>query len=126
MARALGCPSRLELSVALIDDLAMKELNLKYCGSDETTDVLSFSQLAPGEPAEEGLLGDIAINVDAARRQSAERGHSTRRELDLLAAHGLLHLLGYEHSEAAAAERMREAERMLVGGSIINDVTGEV
>jgi probable rRNA maturation factor len=129
MGRKLGCERGAELSVALVDASSMSELNLKYRGSDVATDVLSFPQETMDEVERDrpdGLLGDVVINVDAAARQAGERGHSTSSELDLLAAHGLLHLLGYSHGDGGSAAEMREAERMLVGGSIIDEGTGEV
>lgn len=130
MAAALVASCELELSVMLADDGEMRRLNSEYRGIDETTDVLSFPQFSAEELDEiescsGELLGDIVIGYEAATKQAAARGHSVDDELDLLAAHGLLHLLGYDHSDEAGALRMGEAERKLVGGSIIGEETGD-
>jgi probable rRNA maturation factor len=77
--------------VALVPDARVRALNRQYRQKDAPTDVLSF-------PAEEnGLLGDVVIAVGVARRQAHEAGHSLQTELRVLALHGLLHLLGYDH-----------------------------
>jgi len=70
-------------------------------------------------------VGDIVIGLQTARRQAAERGVTASDELELLAAHGLLHLFGYDHMFPAEAEEMARQERMLLGRSIINEATGE-
>jgi probable rRNA maturation factor len=128
MMRALAPCEPLELSVCLVDDQEMRRLNREFLGSDQTTDVLSFPLLEPGElsgihasAGQPEPLGDIVINVDAARRQAEERGQTIAGEVELLAAHGLLHLFGHDHEEPGAAEEMAEAERALVGRSIIKD-----
>lgn len=78
----------------LAGDRALRELNRRYRGKDKATDVLSF----PGEATPEGRhLGDVVISMAAVRRQAREAGHSAGRELRLLALHGALHCLGYDH-----------------------------
>jgi probable rRNA maturation factor len=83
----------------------MRELNLAYRGKDYATDVLSF----PVDTPADGRLGDIVIATGVAARQAREAGHSLRTELRVLALHGLLHLLGYDHEhdrgEMARVER---------------------
>ncbi len=75
-------------------DREIRRLNRVYRGRDVPTDVLSF----PGEEAPDGYhLGDVVISLPTARRQAAEAGHSTDRELRELLLHGLLHCLGYDH-----------------------------
>ena len=77
--------------MALVPDARVRALNRQYRRKDTATDVLSF-------PAEEkGQLGDVVIAVGVARRQAHEAGHSLQTELRVLALHGLLHLLGYDH-----------------------------
>jgi len=130
MATELAIGDEIELSVVLVDDDEMRRLNGQYRGTDEVTDVLSFPQTTDGEledGADGGLtvLGDIAIGVQAAARQASRRGHSTEEEIDLLAAHGLLHLLGYNHENTLEAERMESVERKLVGSSILGEETGD-
>lgn len=77
------------LSISLTDDQVIKKFNRQYRKISYSTDVLSFSQ-----DGEEGLLGDILISVPTARRQAGKLFH---REIALLAIHGTLHLLGYDH-----------------------------
>ena len=93
------------LVVALLSDVRVRALNRRYRGRDASTDVLSFPA---GEP---GLLGDVVIARGVARRQAARAGHPLRTELRVLALHGLLHLLGYDHEYDDG--RMARAERRL-------------
>jgi len=98
LARAAPAAARGVVAVALIPDAAMGRLNKEFRGKDYPTDVLSFP--AGPEPKARGLvpaLGDIAIATGVARRQAREHGHSVAVELRVLALHGLLHLLGYDH-----------------------------
>lgn len=90
---AAAAPARAhgEVSVALVDDAVVRDLNRRYRDADATTDVLSF----PGD--DPGFLGDIVIAAGVARRQAAEAGHAFGTEARVLALHGLLHLMGYDH-----------------------------
>ena len=100
-------PSRAQgdVSIAIVSDARVRELNRRYRRKDSPTDVLSF-------PADEpGTLGDIVIAAGVARRQAREAGHSTQTELRVLALHGLLHLLGYDHEHDDG--RMARLERRL-------------
>ena len=110
-----------ELSVLLADDPTVHELNKTYRGTDEATDVLSFSQ-TEGEPfaQPEGAvphLGDVIISIDTARRQAAEYAVSLQDEVSHLLVHGVLHLLGYDHEDAAEADVMRRHEEAILGGA---------
>lgn len=110
-----------ELSVLLADDPTVHELNKTYRGTDEATDVLSFSQ-TEGEPfaQPEGAmphLGDVIISIDTARRQAAEYTVSLQDEVSHLLVHGVLHLLGYDHEDAAEADVMRRHEEAILGGA---------
>jgi len=100
-----------ELSIAFVDDAQMSEYNKSYRDIEGTTDVLSFPY---GEITEEGRfnLGDIIISVDAASRQAEELGHSFRREIDILMAHAVLHLLGYDHEKDSGEMLERQSEIM--------------
>lgn len=93
-----------EVSVVLVDDLFISRLNLKYHHRRGPTDVLSF----PFDHEE--LLGDVYINLDAARRQAKEYGHNLTREVRLLLIHGILHLCGYDDQEEEKRKRMRAKE----------------
>ncbi len=92
---------RCELSLLLTDDIEIQELNRKYRDLDQATDVLSFSQ--DDEAVNESgdtLLGDVVISVETAARQAGEHHLSFNEELILLAIHGILHLLGYDHDRS--------------------------
>ena len=89
-ARALRV--RGEVALVLTGDRALRTLNARYRGKDKPTDVLSF----PGPGGEVGL-GDIVISVDTAARNAKEYGRTLPQELDILALHGFLHVLGYDH-----------------------------
>ena len=98
-------PSRArgEVTVAITADARVRALNRQFRRMDAPTDVLSFAAEEPGH------LGDIVIAEGVARRQAAEAGHALGTELRVLALHGLLHLLGYDHEhddgEMARLER---------------------
>ena len=81
-----------ELSLVLAGDALLRRLNREYRGKDKTTDVLSF----PGDGGEAGL-GDIVISVANAERNARRLGRTLAQELDVLALHGFLHVLGYDH-----------------------------
>ncbi len=109
LLRSESCGEETEVSVLLTDDEQIKELNRDYRGIDAPTDVLAFSQKegeAIGCETEDGLLGDVVISVETAQRQAEEHGHSLDQEIDILLAHGILHLLGYDHEDPEDAKLM--------------------
>ena len=129
MLRLLGLKDA-ELSILLVDDSRMKRLNYKYRGIDRTTDVLSFPQMSYSvkrkalsvksynaiNAQRTTLLGDVVINLQAAKRQAPEHGLSFNEELRWLLVHGVLHLIGYDHERSKYAERkMRSKEKELLG-----------
>jgi probable rRNA maturation factor len=90
--------ARGEVTVALVSDKRMRALNRSFRGKDYATDVLSFPVAEGPTPLRaEAHLGDIVIAAGVAERQAAEAGHALGTELRVLALHGLLHLLGYDH-----------------------------
>jgi probable rRNA maturation factor len=93
------------MTVAIVPDARVRALNRRYRRKDRPTDVLSF----PSD--EKGYLGDVVIATGVARRQATEAGHALATELRLLALHGLLHLLGYDHERDDG--RMARLERRL-------------
>ncbi|MBC7974434.1 MAG: rRNA maturation RNase YbeY [Myxococcales bacterium] len=100
-----------EVSVRFVDDAAIHALNRSYRHKNKPTDVLAFAQReGPGGSLHPGLLGDIVISVDTARRQ-ARRG--LHRELLHLASHGLCHLLGYDHRDDAEEREMNARAQAL-------------
>ena len=104
-----------EVSVLLVGDRAMRTLNRRYRGKDRTTDVLSFPMREGGFPrVRQELLGDIVLCVPVAVRQARSAGVKLREEIDRLLAHGLLHLLGYDHERGGRdARRMEARERSM-------------
>ena len=98
-----------EVSFVLTDDERIHQLNKIYRGKDRPTDVLAFA-MHEGEDgalsAQAGLLGDVVISVATAARQAAERKVTLADELELLFAHGLCHLLGYDHQDDAEERTM--------------------
>jgi probable rRNA maturation factor len=128
---AAVAPARIrgEVAVALVSDAEVRKLNHRYRRKDSATDVLSFpgsSLPDPGsripdpgriaDPASripDSGLGDIVIATGVARRQAREAGHTYNTELRVLALHGLLHLLGYDHDDEQDAGRMARVEARL-------------
>jgi probable rRNA maturation factor len=100
-----------ELSVLLVGDRRMRALNRSWRGKDAATDVLSFPLSDP--PGVGPLLGDVVISLDTAARRAREEGRPVARELDRYLAHGILHLLGFDHERPADARRMAEREAEL-------------
>lgn len=111
--RATG-QRKAELSIALVDDPAIRALNGRYRGKPRPTDVLSFS-LVEGEHAERrgGLLGDVVISVETAAKQARERRRGLDDTIAKLLVHGVLHLLGHDHEEDDEARRMQAEERRI-------------
>ncbi len=103
--------ARGDVAVALVGDAHVRALNLRYRRKDRPTDVLSFP--ADAFPQSNAPLGDIVIATGVAKRQAREAGHSEQTELRVLALHGLLHLLGYDHEAEGAAGRMARVEARL-------------
>ena len=119
LLRAENCEDNVETSILLTDDEYIAQLNKSYRHVDGPTDVLSFAQVestnARSFDVQENMLGDVVISVETARRQAEERGHSLDEEVDILLAHGLLHLLGYDHSEPEEERKMFERQAEILG-----------
>jgi probable rRNA maturation factor len=108
LARVAPRSARGEVAIAIVADTHIRTLNRTYRGKDTPTDVLSF----PGPP-HLPHLGDIVIAQGVARRQARAAGHAYAAELKVLALHGLLHLLGYDHDDPSDRGRMARVERRL-------------
>ena len=138
LARAAPARARGEVAIALVTDARVRTLNQQYRRTHTPTDVLSFPDSSAGPPRngsripdpalrraqgvpslprggsrQRSHLGDIVIATGVARRQAREAGHSYATELRVLALHGLLHLLGYDHDSPHDAGRMARAEARL-------------
>jgi len=101
------------MGVHLVGDATIRQLNADHRRIDAVTDVLSFPLFAPGFVLPEGQpqhLGDIVVSYPRAVAQADEFGHSVEREVAYLVAHGVLHVLGYDHEQEAECERMRRKE----------------
>jgi probable rRNA maturation factor len=96
LTRVAPRSARGEVTIAIVSDARVRRLNSVYRGIDEPTDVLSFP-ISSQPSALSPLLGDIVIARGMARKQAEKQGHSMATELRVLALHGLLHLLGYDH-----------------------------
>ncbi|UCB51971.1 MAG: rRNA maturation RNase YbeY [Candidatus Zixiibacteriota bacterium] len=101
------------VDVILIDNEFMKQLNRKFTKRKGTTDVLSFG-MKEGERGamEYPSLGDVYVSLDQAKRQADEYGVDFEEEVARLVAHGILHLLGYDHADKSGADGMRRAEEI--------------
>lgn len=99
-----------EISVAVVGDAAMRELNGRFTGRDTVTDVLAFPYEVDGEV----ICGEVIVNAELAAREAAGRGHSVQDELMLYVAHGMLHLVGYDDHSAEDTDLMRARERAVL------------
>jgi probable rRNA maturation factor len=118
IGRELG-PGDYTLGVHLVGDATIRALNAEHRGQDVHTDVLSFPLHATPDaqqmpfvlpPSEPVSLGDVVVSVPRAAEQAQAFGHSTARELAYLVAHGVLHILGYDHEAPDERQQMRQRE----------------
>ena len=105
------------VSLLLTDDQSVRELNVRFRHQDKPTNVLSFP--APQNP--ERFLGDVALAHGVCAREAAEQGKTLAHHLQHLVAHGVFHLLGYDHESDAQAEEMEGLERAVLAGLGIPD-----
>lgn len=96
-----------ELSIALVDDPTIRDLNQKYLNHDWETDVISFVL----DQTDDTLTGQLIVSTDTARRVAEELGSSFESELALYVAHGTLHLVGFDDRDDQSATEMKAAER---------------
>ncbi len=105
----------LEVNVSFVDDARMRALNRQWRGIDRSTDVLSFAAFEGEEiPGAERFLGDLVISLDKAHAQARQHGHAMLDEVAVLVAHGLLHLLGFDHERGADAARSQAEHEMTI------------
>jgi probable rRNA maturation factor len=115
-----------ELAVLLVDEAAMEQLHVQWMDEPGPTDVLSFpmDELRPGtedQPTPAGLLGDVVLCPQVAQLQAETAGHSLKDELQLLLAHGILHLLGFDHAEPAEEREMFGIQRDILVGFALQE-----
>lgn len=110
-----------EVSLRLTGDDEMQSLNSQYRHQDRSTDVLAFAALEVDCPQPDEMLlsqplylGDIVISIDTAHRQAQQQGHPLKTELAWLAAHGFLHLLGWDHPDEDSLTQMLDRQETLL------------
>ena len=103
-----------DLNIAFVEDDYMTELHIKWMDEPGTTDVLSFPMDMPEEPGQAVTLGDIVISPVVAAAQALTQGHSTEHEIYILATHGLLHIIGYDHADKAEEKVMFDLQEKIV------------
>lgn len=125
------CPYEAEVSLLIIHDEEIREMNREHRGIDRATDVLSFPMLEFERPGDftgideemsdvfdpesgELMLGDIVISADKVIAQAEEYGHSPKREYAFLIAHSMLHLCGYDHMEDDERKVMEQKQREIM------------
>jgi probable rRNA maturation factor len=111
-----------EISLALVDNATIHQLNKRYLNHDEPTDVLSFPL---SEPHAKKLAGELVIGAEVALQQAADRGHDVQAEIALYVIHGLLHLCGFDDKTDDAANAMRQRERHYLSILGLPDITGD-
>lgn len=126
-----GFPYAAQVTLTLVDDAAIHQMNREYRGVDRATDVLSFPMLSYERAGDfsfleeerdddfdpdtgEALLGDIVISVDHVQEQARRYGHSERREFAFLIVHSMLHLFGYDHIEPEDAAVMEPKQKQIL------------
>lgn len=103
-----------EVNVSFVDDDYMTELHIKWMDEPGTTDVLSFPMDMPETPGEAVTLGDIVISPVVAADQAKAQGHSIEHEIYILAVHGLLHIIGYDHADKTEEKIMFDLQEKIV------------
>lgn len=109
-----GVTTDLEISILLVDNAGIREINRDHRQIDKVTDVLSFPQFNSKEElaaVRNAALGDIVISLEKAREQADEYGHSLEREIGFLTVHSMLHLLGYDHDTEERTSDMQAHEK---------------
>ncbi|KXG75877.1 rRNA maturation RNase YbeY [Thermotalea metallivorans] len=106
-----GITKDVEISISLVDNQEIRDLNREYRNIDKPTDVLSFPQYDTLKNLKPPLcLGDIVISLEKALEQSKDYGHSLEREIAFLTVHSMFHLIGYDHDTEENTLRMRQKE----------------
>jgi len=105
-----AAPENAELTIVLTDDAQLQELNLEWMGVAAPTDVLSFPSDEIDPESDNRYLGDLLVSVERAAEQAKTAGHSAEAEVQLLVVHGILHLMGHDHAEAAEKAKMWQAQ----------------
>ncbi len=109
-----------DITIRLTDDKEIKELNNLYRKINKTTDVLSFNQDIENPETDRFYLGDIVISLEQTKKQANEQNNSFKKEYVLLAVHGTLHLLGFDHCNKEEKKRMWELQEKIIDDVFLN------
>ncbi|MDR3518660.1 MAG: rRNA maturation RNase YbeY [Azospirillaceae bacterium] len=121
---ALAVGRAAEMGLLFSDDAVVQELNRHYRGQDKPTNVLSFALLEGGQATDPEiplLLGDVILGYDTVAHESQEQGKRLIDHTIHLVVHGVLHLLGYDHTSEFDAQRMEQLETQILAGFSIAD-----
>lgn len=113
------------LTLRITDEGEIRTLNKQYRGLDQATDVLSFAADFQDPDLESRYLGDVVICYPQAEAQAQKRGHAVEHEVQLLIVHGILHLLGYDHSSPDEKDLMWEVQRKILNDLGLDIEVGE-
>jgi probable rRNA maturation factor len=102
------------INLTLVDDEAIRKLNLDYSGNDYATDVLSFSYIEDGNEPIEGVVGEMAISLETAARQADIAQTTLAEEVALLALHGTLHIAGYDHQTESQQDQIQHLQQQVM------------
>lgn len=116
-------PSEGEVSIVIVSDEQLRDLNSQFRGIDAPTDVLSFPSELTDPESGAAYLGDVVISYPRAEVQSQAGGHEIDEELQLLIVHGLLHLLGYDHADPQEKDRMWAIQAEIISQLGIGNIT---
>jgi probable rRNA maturation factor len=113
-----------DLSVVLADDERLQQFNLQFLGVDAPTDVLAFPGGETDPDSQVEYLGDVIVSYERAQAQAASGGYSLEDELQLLVVHGVLHLLGFDHTDERSKADMwaRQAEILDILGCSVTEL----
>ncbi|MCG2787843.1 MAG: rRNA maturation RNase YbeY [Anaerolineae bacterium] len=117
-----SAPQDASLTIVLTDNDQLHNLNRDYLGIDSTTDVLSFPSDETDPETNSPYLGDILVSLPRAASQAESAGHDIEAEAQLLVVHGVLHLLGHDHTEAEEKERMWQAQAQILAQLGLGDI----
>ena len=110
----MGCEEDDRVTLVFVSDRKIRELNRDFRQKNQPTDVLSFPGDRDSITGDPGHLGDVIISVETAQRQADEAEATLNEEILRLLVHGLLHLKGYRHDDAAERRKMRDRERRII------------
>ena len=115
------------ISIALVNDAKIAQLNKDHLNHDGPTDVLTFDlrEGVPDTDTHDTIEGEIVISAETAGREARRRGHATEAEVALYTVHGVLHLLGYDDHSDSQAERMHESEDAILSAIDVGPVYRE-